>query len=361
MMETERCWAEIDLGAVKKNYAEARKLCGDGVTVMPVVKADAYGLGIEAVVRALEDADFFCAAAYCEAERVLAARPDAKVLILGLCGEEELRRAIDNGMRLTVFSRRQAEAVLAAAREVGKKAIVHIKLETGLHRLGFQPEDMEFVARFVQDERVDFEGLYTHLALRTAQTDQAQFELYERWLEYLAAEGLRPRIRHMCDSIGMVRYPERRMDAVRTGAWLYGVCPSRCPYPEKCLPTVTFKARIAQIAAVKAGECLGYDEDHPLARDSRIATLSAGYADGYARLNSLGEVIVAGQRAPVAGLVCMDQMMVDVTDIPQAREGDEVILFGPGLWVNEYAAWGKLNRNECLARLSPRTKRVYKG
>ena len=358
MIQTERCWAEVDLSALRANYADAKALCGADVMVMPVLKANAYGLGIEAVAQAL-DADFFAVAAYCEADRLLSARPDARVLILGLCGEEELRLSIRRGIRLTVFSRKQAEAVIAAARCEGQKAIVHVKLETGLHRIGFHTEDMEYVCGFVKDPAIDFEGLYTHLALRTAETDQHQFDMYDQCLALLEAAGARPRIRHMCDSIGMVRYPERHMDAVRTGAWLYGVCPRRCPYPEKCRPTVHFKTRISQIAMVARGECVGYDDDHPMENDCRVATLAAGYVDGYPRLNNVGEVTIRGKRARVLGLVCMDQMMVDVTDIPEAQEGDEVTLMGPGMYVDEISQWGKLNRNESLTRIGQRVPRVY--
>ena len=122
---------------------------------------------------------------------------------------------------------------------------------------------------------------------------------------------------------------------------------------------MTVKTRIAQLHKVRAGECLGYDETHPISRDSVIATLSAGYIDGYPRLNSVGEVEIRGKRAPVVGLVCMDQMMVDVTDVPEACEGDEVILLGGGIGVDEYAEWGKLNRNESLARTGKRVPRIY--
>jgi alanine racemase len=126
----------------------------------------------------------------------------------------------------------------------------------------------------------------------------------------------------------MVRYPEDHMDAVRTGAWLYGVYPRGYAHPQESRLALTVKARIAQLHAVPAGSCLGYDETHPVSRDSIVATLSCGYIDGYPRLNSMGEVEICGKRAPVVGLVCMDQMMVDVTDIPEAKEGDEVILIG---------------------------------
>ena len=149
------------------------------------------------------------------------------------------------------------------------------------------------------------------------------------------------------------------MDAVSTGAWLYGVYPRGYAHPEESRLAMTVKTRIAQLHRVKAGECLGYDETHPLARDSRIATLSAGYIDGYPRLNSRGTVEIRGRRAPVAGLVCMDQMMVDVTGIPDVCEGDEVILLGGTIGVDEYADTAQLNRNESLARTGRRVPRVY--
>ena len=164
---------------------------------------------------------------------------------------------------------------------------------------------------------------------------------------------------HACDSIGMVRYPEYRFDAVRTGAWLFGVTPSRCPCPELCRFPLRFMTRIVQVRRVAAGECLGYDEDHPLARDSVIATLSAGYADGYPRVNSVGEVDIRGRRAPIAGLACMDQMTVDVTDVPGAAPGDIVTLLGGGITVDEVGAWTHSNRNELLSRLGRRVPRVY--
>ena len=164
---------------------------------------------------------------------------------------------------------------------------------------------------------------------------------------------------HALDSIGMVRYPGEQMDAVRTGAWLYGVYPRGYAHPEESQLTMTVKARVTQLHTVSAGECLGYDEDNPLARDSVIATISAGYIDGFPRLNNTGTVEIRGKRAPVAGLVCMDQMMADVTDIPGVQEGDEVILLGGSIGVDEYASVAHLNRNESLARTGRRVPRVY--
>ena len=157
----------------------------------------------------------------------------------------------------------------------------------------------------------------------------------------------------------MVRYPERHMGAVRTGAWLYGVCPYRYEHPERCRPVVTLKARVAQLRTLPAGECVGYDDSHPLSHDARVATLSAGYVDGFPRFNGKGEVCIHGRRAPVLGLVCMDQMMVDVTGVPDAQEGDEAILLGGPITVDEYAATAAMNRNEALSRIGKRVPRVY--
>lgn len=357
-----RCWAEVDLTRLKQNYHNALKHLAPGVHLICVLKADAYGLGAPMVARTLhgEGQRLFAVASYQEAAELRRAVPEAEVLILGLCGEGQLVRAIREGMLLTVFSAQYAQTVLRAAKTVGRKARIHVKLETGLNRLGFAPGDAaDAVADMLRSDAVTLEGVFTHLALRDRESDLRQLSLLTGCVDALRQRGIAVPMAHALDSIGMVRYPEAQLDAVRTGAWLYGVYPRGYAHPEESALVLTVKARIAQIHLVKAGECLGYDETHPLQRDSRIATLSAGYIDGYPRLNSVGEVEIRGRRAPVAGLVCMDQMMADVTDIPEAREGDEVILLGGGIGVDEYAAWGGLNRNESLARTGKRVPRVY--
>ena len=178
----------------------------------------------------------------------------------------------------------------------------------------------------------------------------------------LDAAGVRGYRKHACDSIGMVRYPERHMGAVRTGAWLYGVCPYHYEHPERCRPVVTLKARVAQLRTLPAGECVGYDDSHPLSHDARIATLSAGYVDGFPRFNGKGEVCIHGRRAPVLGLVCMDQMMVDVTDIPEVREDDEAILWGGTVSDTAETIARKTDTipYEVLCGVSRRVPRVYR-
>ncbi|MBE5798474.1 MAG: alanine racemase [Clostridiales bacterium] len=357
-----RCWAEVDLTQLATNYKNALAHLADGTQLICVLKADAYGLGAKAVARRLwqEGQRMFAVASYNEAAQIRRALPDSEVLVLGLCGRAQLEKAIDAGLLLTVFSEKYAREVIAAAKAAQKPARVHVKIETGLNRIGLAPETAaDVIAAMNESGVIRLEGLFTHLALRDKASDRLQLDRLAGVRDALLARGIRIPMVHALDSIGMVRYPEDHMDAVRTGAWLYGVYPRGYAHPEESRLAITVKARIAQLHRVAAGECLGYDETHPVARESVVATLSCGYIDGYPRLNSVGEVEVCGRRAPVVGLVCMDQMMVDVTDIPEAQEDDEVILLGGSIGVDEYAQWGKLNRNESLARTGQRVPRVY--
>ena len=357
-----RCWAEVDLTQLVTNYHNALNHLKGNTQLICVLKADAYGLGAKMVAKRLwqEGQRMFAVASYNEAAQIRRELPQSEVLVLGLCGKVQLVRAIETGMLLTVFSEKYAQEVIAAAKLAGKPARVHAKIETGLNRIGLDPEHAaDVIAHMHESGVIRLEGLFTHLALRDRESDRRQLDRLAFVREALSVRGIHIPMVHALDSIGMVRYPEDHMDAVRTGAWLYGVYPRGYAYPEESRLALTVKARIAQLHCVAAGECLGYDETHPVSRESVVATLSCGYIDGYPRLNSVGEVEICGKRAPVVGLVCMDQMMVDVTDIPEAEEGSEAILIGGSIGVDEYAAWGKLNRNESLARTGRRVPRVY--
>ena len=359
---TARCWAEIDLDALCANHQKARELA-NGAEVICVLKGNAYGLGAPTICRTLmqNGAHTFAVASGDEAEELLNSCPGADVLILGQTGPDQIRRLIQKHAIFTLFSADQGQMLIEIARSLHTPARVHIKADTGLYRLGFSgPDAADQIATLHRSGQLQVEGLFTHLALHDRASDDRQFAIFDALRGELADRGIRPRTTHALDSIGMVRYPERRYDAVRTGAWLYGVCPVGYEHPEHCRPTVRLMARIAQIHDVPAGERIGYDDDHYLARDTRVATLTAGYADGCPRLNNTGYALIRGQKAPVLGLVCMDQMMVDVTDIPDAAPGDAATLLGGEISINQYAAWGKFNRNEALARIGRRTVRVYR-
>ena len=357
-----RCWLEVDLDAIRDNYRSAAGLVG-GTALIPVLKADAYGMGAEEVAGLLfrEGARLFAVATGDEAEDLLRRLPGgAKVMTLGLVGKNQMSRLISAGMPLTLYSEGQGRTIAEAAKTLNIVADVHVKVDTGLHRLGLDPETAaEAVAELCQTGHVRVAGLYTHLGIHTAAMDREQTAKLRMVREQLRERGIEIPLMHAVDSIGMARYPEDHMDAARIGAWLYGVTPNNFERPEFCKNVARFKARVSQVRAVAKGELVGYDDDHPLPEDRVIATVSAGYVDGFPRLAHGQAVEIRGARAVVLGLVCMDQLMADVTGIPGVTEGDEVVFVGGRIGVNEYARMSQLNRNEAWARIGKRVPRVY--
>ena len=331
-----------------------------GAKVIPVLKADAYGMGAVEVAGALkrEGAELFAVATSDEAEQLLRAVDGIEVLCLGLVGKAAMARLIARGMPLTLYSEAQGAQIARVAAGVGRPARVHIKVDTGLHRLGLPPEAAaEAVAALCAGGHIQPVGLYTHLAIHSPEMDRLQVEALLRVRAELATQGVRIPLVHAVDSIGMARYPDLHLDAARTGAWLYGVPPRNAA--AACRGVARFRARISQIRRVKRGELIGYDDDSPLRRDSRVASVSAGYVDGTPRRGTDWQVELRGQRANVLGIACMDQLMIDVTDIPDAVEGDIVTFVGGEIGVEEYARMGALNHNEAWARIGRRVPRIY--
>lgn len=364
-METgrDRCWLEVDLSAIRANYRAAADLVGPRTAVIPVLKADAYGMGAWTVSRALfdEGARLFAVATGDEAESLAAGLPGgARVLTLGLVGQRQAARLIELGMPLTLFSEKQGRTLIDAARDAGTACDVHIKIDTGLHRLGLDPENtVALICGLLETGMLRVAGLYTHLGIHTPEMDRVQLSKLRAVKDALAARGIAVPMMHAEDSIGMHLYPEGRMDAVRVGAWLYGV---KSHGATGNGDVARFMARVSQLRPVGTGELIGYDDDNPLALDSIVATISAGYVDGTPRVDRGGgswAVEIRGRRAPVIGIACMDQMMVDVTDIPGVREGDEVTFVGGIISVAEYAKMGGFNYNEVWARVGARVPRVY--
>ena len=354
-----RAWMEVDEDALLHNYRLAKSLCHEKTVFICVVKANAYGLGLFRTVKTLSGAgaDWFAVAAPEEAYIVRKAAPYAHILLLGPAGEGELPYLIDQGISLTVGSEEDGSRASRAAEKAGKRALIHVKLDTGLHRLGFT--EAGEALRIKDLPELDFEGIYSHLALRSREQSMEQERLFTAMADEIEAGGLHARLRHLVDSIGLTRYPQWQYDAVRVGAFLYGNVPVKWERFSEGKSVVCFKARVTRVSWVKAGEGVGYD-DTPLERDTRVATLSVGYIDGYPRsLSQKGFVALHGKKAPVLGLVCMDQMMIDVTDIPEAHAGDDVTLLGGEIDLRDYARWGELNRNECMGIIGRRVPRVY--
>lgn len=358
---TSRCWAEINIGALVENYKTALSFLDKKTTLIPVLKANAYGCGAPYIAKTLyqQGARLFAVASLEEALEIKKTLSDIDILVMGLVSAPLITKAIDQGIILTAFSEKSAKEISDAAIQTGKCARVHFKMDTGLHRLGFGKDDLKIMVQSALYPNLEVEGIFTHLALRSKEEDDIQFSILLSGWAALNKAGIHVKMLHACDSIGMVRYPERHYDACRVGAWLYGVCPNRYPHPEKCREVMVVRCRISQIHTIEKGQCIGYDDDHPVEKQTRVATLSAGYVDGFPRFNNEGYVLIRGKKAPVLGLVCMDQMMVDVSDIHEAQEGDQVTLLGDGIHVNEYAAIAHFNRNECLCRTGKRVPRIY--
>ncbi|MBR6524570.1 MAG: alanine racemase [Clostridia bacterium] len=354
-----RTWMEVDLDALKHNYLLAASLCKENVDCVCVLKANAYGLGLKTAGRCLWDAGCtsFAVASADEALALYEALPDADILILGMTGEAQMEKVIRKGIMMTCGTVEDAKLISAAAQKSGIPARVQIKIDTGLHRLGFT--DMEKAAQALTLPGMEAEGLYSHLALRSHEQSVEQYETFLHMEEELKQQGFTFKRRHLLDSIGLVRYLDWQMTGVRVGAFLYGNCTPSWERFSETKETVRFCTRVTRVDRVKAGEGIGYDEE-PIPEEITVATLAAGYIDGYSRLLSgKGEVIIRGKRCKVLGLVCMDQMMVDVSHVEGVQQGDVAYLLGGGVTLREYAAWGELNRNECLAVIGSRVPRVY--
>lgn len=370
---------DIDLRGLEKNIETVRKSIGGRVKLCGVVKADAYGLGIAGIgpLFAESPLDMLGVARYGEALelRRYLGEGDFPVLVMGLCDDDELADSLGRNITLSLDRIDQARLLSRAAVAKGKTAKVHIKVDTGFGRLGLRSEEEGSLSLYEEISRlpgIQIKGTFSHLALAGREEDEKQVNRFNRFCAALKNRGVNVGIRHICDSIGTFRYPNYRMDMVRAGAILYGMKPSGPSAAENLdldLP-VRWTSKITRVVRLREGEGVGYDYLWKApAGGATVATVPVGYADGYPRLMSRGgRVLVKGVSCPVAGLICMDQMMVDVSALDQVRHGDEVVLLGEQksqgkgrgqVSIDDLARWGGTNRNEILARIGRRVLRRY--
>jgi len=363
-LATARTWAEIDVDILLANYHGALAELSSGVKHIAVLKANAYGAGAVPIAKILygEGARLFAVACQSEALELRTALPDdADILVMGATMPPEIPRALDCGIVCTVTDLQGARALSAQAVAAGKTARVHAKVDTGLNRFGFSAsEAAPHIAEIAGMPGLRLEGVYSHLQRRSTKHDQLQAERLLAVRDGLISRGVAIPMLHLLDSIGMWRYPEHQFDAVRDAAFLIGHTPRDYPRPERLRFSLSFKTRIVRVFQAAAGECLGYDADHPLEKPARVATLCVGYADGYPRaMSHVGQVEIHGKRAKVLGVVCMDLMMVDVGDIPEAAVGDVATLLGGGIDIWEYIGFFGGYINESISMISRRVPRVY--
>jgi Alr-MurF fusion protein len=340
VMRAERpTWVEIDLSAIGNNTRRMKSLVGPHVRLLVSLKADAYGHGALKVARSVlhNGASMLGVATLSEATPLHEAGIDAPILVFGYVPLWQMREAVRLGITVTLYSIESAQALSRAALALGKTVKVHLKVDSGMARLGIRAEQSEEIVALAKETlalpNLELEGLYTHFAMADV-SDQThvrmQLQRFQHVLQVLEAQGLRPRIVHAANSAATLSLPEAHFDMVRPGIAIYGLAPSaEVRLPEGLRPALSFKTQVAQVKMVPAGECISYGCAYITERPTRVAVLPVGYADGFRRApKNWGTVLIHGQEAPIIGRVCMDQCMVDVTHLPQTRIGDEVVLIG---------------------------------
>jgi len=333
-----QAWAEVNLSAIRKNVRNLAALAGNGEGLCAVVKADGYGHGAGPVARACLDAGASALAVAFADEGVKLRRSGIvePILVLGYTGEEGAGRAAAWDLSVIAVSVENARYLASEARLRGKPARIHLKIDTGMARLGIMPEEAAAAAVEISDmPGAILEGVCSHFADSDAADGSFAALQLARFNEALAAierAGVRGFVRHMANSAAFIHMPESRFDMARPGIAVYGLRAStERPCPFEPVPAMALKARVVQVRDVPAGETVGYGRTFRAARDSRIATLPLGYADGVSRgLSNRGSVGFPSGRAPMVGSICMDQLMVDVTDLPDEGPGSVATLFGPG-------------------------------
>jgi len=368
---------EINLDAVAHNVQQvlgelSKQPSKPAPLLNAVLKADAYGLGSLRIAKVLLDGGvpLLSVATLPEAVELRRQFPLARLMIMGHTPDRQLPLCVAHNFVTTIFDLNQAQLLSAAASAAGRKAIVHIKIDSGMNRLGIKPDSTtaQLLLSIAGLPGLELEGIFTHLALCDQASDQEQFRLFMSVVSDAAALGITFKYRHVCDSIGFLRYPDYRLDMIRAGAIIYGAPPLRLP-PERTLDIrlpFALKTRISRLRPLRAGEGVSYDYTWKApAQGARLATLPIGYADGYKRcLSNKASVLVRGQRAPVVGLINMDQCAVDVSAVNNAAEGDEVTLLGADDYGNEIpilelATLASTNRNEIISSISRRVPRLY--
>ncbi|KUO72612.1 MAG: hypothetical protein APF77_10590 [Clostridia bacterium BRH_c25] len=359
-------WAEIDMDILISNLNHAKRMKAPGTKIAAVLKANAYGHGAVNVAKILieNNVDMITVAYISEAIELRRHYPEFPIMVMGYTFDEHLKTAVENNIRLTIFSLEQARKLSDIGLSLGKEALVHIKIDTGMNRIGLKAGEntVNTIIKIFNLEKIKIEGIYTHLALRTAETDMLQCDLFMNVVNSLEAKGIFIPVKHICDSIGMVLYPDYHLDMIRLGAFIYGVAPAAMGKDKSLLKlSMTLKTRLTQVKEIEKGEGVGYDSSFIAQGKAIIGTLAAGYADGYMRcLGNKGEVSIRGKRAPIIGVMCMDQLMVNLMDIPEAKVGDEVILIGDNeVPLSEVAEKAGSNRNEIISIIGRRVPRVY--
>ncbi len=369
----QRTWAEVSLDAIAHNIQQIRKITNPSAKIMAAVKADAYGHGFMEVAKTLLDngADCLAVATLREGEQLRSRGVSVPILVLGAIMEEEIEDFINFNITPTVFSYETAHAIsyIAEKKEVVTK--IHIKLDTGMTRIGFLTGEentavVDEIEKISKLPYIEIEGIFSHFSTSDESDREYTKMQYSRFMNVVDAledRGVHIPIKHICNSAGVMMYPEMHMDMVRPGIILYGLYPS--DEVDKSVldlkPAMTLKSRITYVKEVEPGRGVSYGKEYITEGITKIATVPIGYADGYLRgLAHKGKMMVNGQLVPIVGRICMDQCMIDVTNVHNIERGDEVILFSDsGITIDDLAGWLDTINYEVACVIGKRVPRIY--
>lgn len=367
-----RVEADIDLDAIRTNIVTMKKRIPKGKKLLAVIKANAYGHGAIEVAKALDDlSDYYGVACLDEALELRKAGVTKPILILGMTDESLFGTIVEYDVTQTIFTVEQAKVLSNVALKMGKNAKVHIKLDTGMNRIGFpcNEDSVNAIAEIATLLNLDVEGIFTHYFKADCEdktSAKQQLEKFSSMIDHLQEKGVSFAIRHISNSAGIMEMPNDVYDMVRSGISTYGLYPSEEMDKKACVlyPAMSLKSHIVHIKKVQAGETIGYGGTYTVPCEKLIATVGIGYADGYPRaLSNQGRMLVHGQFAPILGRVCMDQTMIDVSDIADVVVGDEVVLFGKQkenvIPVEEIAEMSASFNYEAVCDVNRRVPRIY--
>ncbi|MBO6143158.1 MAG: alanine racemase [Lachnospira sp.] len=367
-----RVYAEINLDAIVKNVDNLMALTKENTGALAVVKADGYGHGDVAVAKAVaQKVTGYAVATLDEAVNLRENGVKKPILVLGYVDPYEFDILVSHEITATVFDVETAQLLADAARVQKKQAHCHIKVDTGMRRIGLEPDEngIAIVKQITALKELSADGIFTHFAA-SDETDKTsaehQFKLFTDFTGRLEKEGIHFTYRHCANSAAVIDMPQVGLDMVRLGIAMYGMYPSDEVKKEKVelFPALDLKSHITMVKEIPAGEKVSYGGTFTTTRTTKLATVSVGYGDGYPRaLSSKGYVLIRGQKAPIVGRVCMDQMMVDVTDIENVTRADIVTLIGKDgdaeITVEEIAALAGTFNYEFVCDLGKRIPRSY--
>lgn len=371
MLEYQRLMAQIDLDAIEHNVKEIKKRIDPKTKLLAVVKADGYGHGAVEISKIclFNGADWLGIATCEEGEALRQANIPVPILILGYTLESRFETVIENELTQAVYSFEMAEKLSQTAVRMGKTAYIHIKIDTGMGRIGFLPceESLKTIDRIFGLPNVKITGIFTHFSTadeKDKSFTNTQFERFLYMTDGLEKMGHTGLIRHCANSGAIIDMPKLQLDMVRAGIILYGMMPSGDVGEMDLRPAMSLKTHISYVKNVPEGTPIGYGRTYYTDKPSKIATVPIGYADGYSRaFSNKARVIVNGEYANVVGNVCMDQMMLDVTHIKEIKQGDEVTVMGScggkTITAEELGALSDTINYEIVCNVGKRVPRVY--